>query len=1129
MNMLKYAVNMVAGSLLIGTLGLASDNLEKSFVNPPREAKPWVYWWFNGGYGNPEGMARDIDAMKEKGIGGVMHMQTVNMGGLPLAAQPQMLSPEWDAWFGEALRLANKGGMTLSASILDGWSHGGWWVGKEDGAKQLVYTETQVEGGGRRSCTLPQPLTRLGVYHDVAVVAFKEKVARPVVPLDVTANNVCGGYCGEQNWPAIHAVDNDPETYWRIASPCSNGTPAVLDLTYAEPRTMTGAIIVGLTNAGPAECEIQVSDEGKTYRPITKIEMIPGERKRMQFAAVTARHFRLSITRSHKPDLCLAEFQLLQQGDEPCVRPGIKWWDFKSANRAWWGWPPKPYDALEEEYAEDGVSDVAVSDVKDLTSHLGADGRLDWTFPAGRWTVLRFGWTQLAEPARMGSGGYEVDVLNTKGADLMMDRAGRRMRELSIKCAAGAPVIFHTDSWEIGAGLKGFQPTWTDDFGRQFKTRRGYDMVAYLPALARRIVGDRLTTDRFLRDYRDTVADLLAAYYGRLQERAHEMKGGINSESGYGSYPHPHMDGLQIFGRADRPMAEFWHPYGKYSGTYLQEVDIMRTAASGARIYGNRFVQAETLTFSHTAGLLTPPAAYRRTLHEAWARGLNQAVICLYTHQPSEDKPGLLAYDILNRHFPWWPLADGFISYIARSQYLLQQGDFVADMAYFVGEGATRFVPGKAFLKPAMPAGYDYDGINAEVLLTRAKVKNGRLVLPVVAAAPGIEAGVGPSYRYLVLSEPQCRTMNVATLAQIRELVEQGMTLVGKRPTRTPGLSNLAAAEARLKKEADVLWGESSSEQGDRKVGRGRVVWGRTPGEIALADGVLPDCEGDCAGTPVDLIWLHRRTGSAELYFLANPLKRALDVTVHLRTGGNVAQVYDPLDGASRDLPETRVAVDGRLTVPLHFEAEQAVFVVVKDRSQKSEDRSQNKRKNFPGLTPVQELAGAWDVEFDSKWFYDQSSGDRIQKSGAEKVKVAFEMLEDWTKRTEDAIKSYSGVAVYRKTFDVKPDVCSLKSAVCLDLGTVRDMARVRLNGRDLGVAWCPPWRVRIPDGLLREKGNELEIAVANTWHNRLAADYALPEKERLTRVGHNLHAQCAKQGFQPAGLTGPVMLVGEK
>ncbi|MBM4089742.1 MAG: hypothetical protein FJ276_09985 [Planctomycetes bacterium] len=1258
---------LTAGMVWAAEAGTPSlEELAAGFATPTGEAKPWVYWWFQGGYGDPGGMARDIAAMKEKGIGGVMHMQTINASGLPLPKEPRMLSPDWDAWFGQMLRIAREGGMTLSASILDGWAHGGWWVGKEDGAKQLVHAEIQIDGPATFAEPLPQPLTRLDIYRDVVVVAYREKTRCPPSPLEVTANNVAAGYCDEENWPAAHAADGDPESYWRTQKPCAPGAPALLEFRYARPVRFAAAFVAGMPEAGPAEAEIQVGDDGKTFRPVARFTLQAGERKRVAFAPVETTRVRLAVFRGHVPDLKLAEFSPLREGDEPVMRPGIKWWDFKSANRAWWVWPPNPYEALEEEYAGPDVSDLAASDVLDLTPHLRPDGRLDWQAPAGRWTVLRFGWTPLAEPARMGSGGYEVDILSTKGANLMMDSVAKRMRALSVAHAGGAPIFFHTDSWEIGAGCKGLQPTWTEDFRRQFQKRRGYDLLPYLPAMARRVVDGRETTNRFLRDYRDTVADLLADYYGHLQRRARELSGGVNSESGYGSYPHPQMDGLKVFGRSDRPMAEFWHPFGQYSDNFLTYVDVMRTTASGTRIYGNRFVQAETLTYHPWAGLFAVPSQYRRTLHEAWARGLNQAVIHKYTHQPFEEKPGTLDYDIFNRHFSWWPLSDGFLAYLGRCQHLLQQGEFVADAAYFVGEGASRFVPGKDYLRPSLPAGYDYDGINAEVLLTRASVKDGRLVLP-----------NGPSYRYLVLCDPQCSTMEATTLRGIRKLVEQGLTLVGGRPTRTPGLAAVAEAELQLKTDADALWGDAAAEQGDRRVGEGRVVWGSGMRDILAADGVQPDvettaiqatraglagaqwvwhasdgdnpppcerlfratveipagrqvldarvsmtadngfvftlndseiCRGDnfhhvvdarcsenllrpgrnvlhvravnggeapnpagligrlvitldngqqiecptdpaswqssadgdrwtparsvgplgCApwgpidtrrAGPARLAWIHRRAADTDIYFLANPLDQPLQVTVTLRAAANAVRLFDPLDGSVRDLPERTVSADGRAAVPLQFEPEQALFVVLGNSPGKS-----GGGRNFPPLEAAAEIPGPWKVTFDASWLEPLPASAAINDT---KVSLDFTRLEDWSRHAEAGVKGYSGVATYRTTFDA-PDL-PVEQQTFLDLGTVKEMARVVLNGRDLGVTWCAPWRVRVPGGLLKERGNDLVISVANTWQNRLCADHELPEGERLTRVGHQLHAEAAKRGLQPAGLLGPVRLLCEQ
>jgi hypothetical protein len=695
-------------------------------------------------------------------------------------------------------------------------------------------------------------------------------------------------------------------------------------------------------------------------------------------------------------------------------------------------------------------------------------------------------------------------------------------------------------------------------------------------------------------------------------------------------------------------------------------VDIMRTAASAARIYGRPFVQAETLTYNPTAGLFTPPAEYRRTLHEAWARGLNQAVIHKYTHQPEEEKPGMLDYDIFNRHFSWWPLADGFLGYMGRCQYLLQQGVFAADALFFVGEGASRFVPGKGFLRPALPSGYDYDGLNAEVLLTRLTVQDRQLTLP-----------NGLRYRYLVLCEPQCRTLSLPVLRRITELVEAGATLVGTPPESLPGLGHSEEHGVEFAELRAGLWGRTPETAGERTFGQGRVLWGRTMEQILEADALPPDLEilpeaqdgpqraglagadwiwhaGDpavpmpgerlfravievppdrtvvramasmtadnrfalwingregCRGdewsevvdaeitdllnpganqvlvhaanggdgpNPAGLIgkllvlldngqrlelqtdatswltsdgsdrwqtprvvgplgvgpwgeieegetrleWLHRRTADAEVYFLSNPLNRNVSLVVALRAQGKRVRLFDPLDGTATELSETRVTTDGRTVVRLRFAPQQALFVVMSD---KGGDRDPLTESEAVTLGPVLPLDGPWEVSFDADWVRPLPE---TQKTATEEVSLVFPTLTDWSEHPEQGIRAYSGTATYRKSFDLPvTDVALSTAPAYLTLGTVKGMARVTLNDQDLGVAWCPPWRVRIPKGLLKAEGNRLVITVANGWQNRLCADHALPENERLTRVGHNLHAQAAHNGYQPAGLLGPVVL----
>ncbi len=827
---LRKLISIIVVSAVCASSAFAApDALSQKFASPPMSAKPWTFWWFEGGYANKAGMVKDIAEMRKMGIGGVMHMQTIDTTGLPLPSQPPMLGDEWADWFGEAARLAGNAGITFSASIVDGWAFGGKWVDKESAAMQLVNSELQIDDQAELADPLPMPFSRLGVYHDIAIIAFPEKPDRAPTPLEVSASNTVLGYCAEENWPAIHACDADPNTYWRTSAAPSPQSPIWIQCTYSKAFAASGLYIKAMSDGGIKEADLQASNDGINFQTVAHINADIAASTRIPFPTVTAKVFRLVITSAYAPDIRLAEFQILRGEDQPSVRSGIKWWNYKSGNRG-----ILFEGAMDDNNPFTKQYDLKSTQVIDLTQYLQPDGRLNWVKPQGKWTIMRFGWTTIGQPARMSAGGgYEVDVLSRKGADLMFDNAAVGMLKATAKTAPGVMKAFHTDSWEIGADVQGQQPTWTPDFRAQFQKKRGYDLLRFLPAMARRLVDDSETTERFLTDYRATIADLIADYYEQLQKRAHQHNALMNPESGYGSYPFPHLDGLKVFGRADLPMAEVSHNNSTDDLSSMMTnpfCDVLRTAASGARIYGRQLVQAETLTYHPWLGQITAPDRYRKTLNYCFADGLNNTVIHKYVHQPFEYKPGLEDYGIFSRHYTWWPMADGMFSYIARCQYLLQQGKFVADAAYFVGEGSSRYVPSKGGLNPALPLGYDFDGMNTEVLLNRLSAKNGKWSLP-----------DGLSYRYLVLTYPYSTTMSTAVLQKIALLVKSGCTLVGQPPVRTPGLYNRTSEDAKLKKLAIELWGSPNGKTGIRKVGKGRVVCGITMERLMSSDGLPAD------------------------------------------------------------------------------------------------------------------------------------------------------------------------------------------------------------------------------------------------------------------------------------------------
>jgi hypothetical protein len=1067
--------------------------LERAFFDPPDESKPWAYWWWLNGDVSREGITRDLQEMKRQGINGVLVFHAGADVGVPIG--PRFLSPEWIELFQFAVKEAARLGMEMSVNLCDGWDAGGPWIEPEHAAKKLVFSEVQADGPGKRSIRLPMPLVVDGYYRDVAVVAFHEKSQWPIRPAAVEASSALQGYCYELNWPPLDTVDGDPNTFWR-ADPKLAPTPQNpqwIQWRYHEPLTACAVHLVPPPTGGPRDCKLQASDDGRLFRTVATFQMEKGEAKRVDFPQTAAIVFRLLINSAHAPDVQLAEGWLLRDGDEPRSRPGIKWWWFKSGNRSFFDYPKQGPACLEEEYPDDGAFDVRKNEVVDLTSRMAADGSLDWEIPQGRWTILRFGYTLLGQKTRAstaGDIGYESDVLDAKGSE----RHFRYVAEPVLRAAAGEAgrtvKYLHVDSYEVGADVQGQQPTWSERFRDEFKVRRGYDLLPYLPALAGRILDSRERTDRFLWDIRRTIGDLMAErYYGRLAELAHARGVGFHTEAAYG-YPYPHADILRCMGMADIPMGEFWH-----ATDIVSQVDyfcnVIRSAASAAHTYGKRIAQAEA--FTSLSNWQEYPAALKAEGDRALCDGLNRNVLCFYVHQPRpKEKPGI-EWTGVGTHFDcnitWWEQGRAWLRYLARCQHLLQQGKFHADVCYFYGEGSTRFVPGREYMQPALPAGYNYDCVNSEVLLSLMSVQEGRLRLP-----------NGTSYGLMVL--PEQRTMSPEALRRIEELIQAGATVTGPRPLRVPGLSGYPDCDSELKALVGAMWGAEDSETGERRIGKGQLVWGESLDKVLRSLSLPPDFHVSGGDAETKIEFTHRDLEGVDAYFLSNQKNRVEMLECAFRVAGRHPELWDPVTGAIRNLPEFRVE-GGRTFLPLRFEPLQSWFVVFRKPIASPRRTAE---KNFPAIQTVMQMAGPWKVSFNPDWGGPES--------------VTFDRLQDWTERPEEGIKYYSGAATYRKKFD-KPKGTTGKR-LYLALGTVNYLAEVRLNGKHLGVVWCAPWRVEITEAV-RGRGNELEIDVVNLWPNRLIGDAGLPPEKQLTKT--NVRTFKAGAPLLPSGLLGPVKL----
>ncbi len=729
--------------------------------------------------------------------------------------------------------------------------------------------------------------------------------------------------------------------------------------------------------------------------------------------------------------------------------------------------------------------------VIDLSGKMDVQGNLQWDAPPGDWHVLRFCQMAVQVPPNHF---VAIDHLSTEALDRHWEQTIQPLLRSMTPEERKAFRFVECDSYE------GKEQTWTARFAEEFRVRRGYDIMPWLPVLARRTVGDESRTRRFQRDYRLTISDLFADnHYGHHKALAKAAGLRFASEA---SGPHQYQtDVLKSLSRCDIPMGEFWIP-GNHRGVKDERRFLLRDAAAAAHGYGLGEVLCEAFTGGNDPWQATP-FRMKPCGDQAFCDGLTRHCIHGYSLSPWEDGIPGVAYwagTQFNRYTTWWPQSHAFLDYLARCSYLLRQGVFAPDVAWFTGNGIGQHLMRKDMFSALYPPGarfrglYDYDRVNADILLSRMSARDGRIVLP-----------DGLSYRVMALdgSEP----MSVPVLRKIAKMVEQGAVISGKPNPEPYGLNDDPEEFRALVRK---IWGtEQPGQSGEHVLGKGKVIWGKPLLQILADQGVTPDfeCRGISDKGRID--WIHRRTGDAEIYFVASLWQPVEQVECVFRVSGRVPELWDPVTGTVREAGAFRIE-NGRTTVPLRFEPCGSVFVVFRKPTKETERTG----KNWTETQPLQGIDGPWTVQFDPAWFYPQPAG-------VKDARIVFEKLQDWTTRPEDAVKYYSGQAVYEKEFTASPS----RGRVLLDLGEVDHVAEVHLNGKNLGVLWTKPYRVDVTDAL-RPGTNRLQIGVTNIWPNRLAGDAFLPEDQRRTKTTAIKYTQTTE--LFPSGLLGPVQLMTE-
>lgn len=1086
-----------------------ADDLANGFANPPQGARPRVWWhWLNGNI-TKEGIRKDIEWMSRSGLGGLQNFDAEMMTPPLVDKRLAYMDDGWKDAFSFAVRLAEQENLEFGIAASPGWSEtGGPWVSAQDGMKKLTWSETVVDGGMPVELKLaPAPRTS-GPFQDLFVLPD----IMGHVP-DAKKLPQAGGDIAAYAWPVEAGPGDLPAIRLggraldagRLAragsgdvveiAPPAAGEAIVIALEYPSPRTVRSATIftpgAGTIFEGPAyQSVLEASADGQAWRMVADLplSLVPAT---AGFAPVTAAHFRVVIKASPPavnpgfmpvpgadtgPFAAMAKPKNLRLGQLALsAEPKVNGFEAKAG-----------FSTVADYHALDAAADpreagTAPSRIVDLTGKLAADGTLRWTPPKGKWKILRLGWSLTGienHPATAEATGLEVDKYDSGAVRRYLHTYLSNYESAVGKDAMGARGVraLVTDSTEVGAS------NWTPRMLEQFRRLRGYDARPWLPALAGLVIGDRARTDAFLYDYRRTLAELAASeHYGTVAAVARERGMKVYGEA-LESARVALGDDMAMRRHADIPMAAMW-TYRPDLGPNPTAIADMRGAASVAHVYGQNLVAAESMT-SAMAPWAFAPADLRPMIDTEFANGVNLPVIHTSVHQPLGDdrKPGLslaIFGQYFNRNETWAGMARPWVDYMARSAWLLQQGRFYADVAYFYGEEAPLVTLYKAGQPADAPRRHAYDFVNADALAEALSVKDGDLV-----------AKGGARYRVLYLGGSS-RRMTLATLRRLYALATQGATIVGQAPVGSPALGDDPQRFAALVKR---MWGGKAT----RAVGKGRVVDSRDVEAVLATLGQAPDVEYAGSGG-TSLSFVHRRLDDGDLYFIVNRTAAPVSTEALFNVHGKAAEFWHADSGRSE--PAGYRMQGGRTAVPLALGAGESVFVVFRKAAASPSAAPAAK----PVWTQAAVLDAGWQVDFDGL--------------GAP-APIADGAPGSLADSADPQVKYFSGTSIWRRRFDL-PAGAAPGTPMRLDLGRVGDVAEVIVNGRSAGIAWKQPFEVDIGE-LVVAGANTVEVRVANLWVNRLIGD-AQPGARKVTFTAAPTYT--ADAPLRPAGLVGPVTL----
>ncbi len=1067
------AMLMLCAEAMASTVTKESSNM----------ARPWTFWYWMYGAVSRKGIKADLKAMKDVGLGGCYLMPIRGTAEAPATLPPlpeapaQQLTPQFWEMVDYALQQADSLGLQMGVHVCDGFAlAGGPWIAPEESMQQVVCSDTIISPAEISTdfsgLVSHDSLMNLSAPMRLSAVP-NSKLPAPAVAPDSYYEDIAVFVC--PIWDDDKTL-SEPLSVTGSITRDEKGTfrskePGYIEYDYGHPVTVRSIEVwPSANNVQSQRLLVQAStdESGSSFYDVRQLvpplqgwqnstPPTPGVRSSNHYTytlpETTARRFRFVWTPEGTPpgaeDMDAAKWSPVLKLNNICLSAQFVIDQYESKNGSVWRMAESTY-----------VPSVITKSSKKT--------------PAA-YRILRLGHTTTGhENATAGGGrGLECDKFSRDAVNKQLD--GWFEKFIQRPNARDIIKYMHVDSWECGS------QNWSKNFPREFSSRRGYDLLPFLPVYAgvpidsmeaARALG--LTSEQVLRDIRRTINDLLQdVFFATVRERASQYGVQLSCES---VAPTMISDGMEHYRQADLPMGEYW----LQSPTHDKPNDML-DAISGAHVYGKRYVQAEG--FTEVRGVWDEtPASIKTLLDRNMAMGMNRLFFHVFTHNPWTDKKPGMTLDGIGLFFQrdqiWFPEARAFVDYVTRCQQWLQRGWPVVDIAVYTGDEMPRRSWRPEQLVDMLP------GLIGSERVTREYRRRANEGVPMEESPVGVRhnANIAAPSDWVNALNGYCYD----------SLNPDALMAYSSEDSISPQYRALVIPQ-----------GTFVSTESQKRIAdlRSRMTIIDSPWRQSTLDGLSPD-----VSLPMGIAFCHRRDVDADIYFLANQLDEEKSFSATFRVHDKGVIVYDPMTDSYTAPIEDVLVTDTMTVVRMKMKPRQSLFVLFGVKGVSPRVVSKWAASMEPGLASENlqcHLGRYWQLTF-------RETGRQIKSDS----------LFSWANHKDADVRFFSGHVRYRNTIDCRNR--NLPDHVTLSLGDVCDIAHVWLNGHDLGTLWLPPYELDVTDYLHRGK-NSLEVEVVNTWHNALRGlDKNSPPYEGIWT---NARYRSKGEGLLPAGLLGPVKL----